>query len=65
MEAAAVSYVYEDCEGGPCACPGEERCLRLIADGGTCVKYGRECGSNALHCLKWGYECDFRYDDRD
>lgn len=56
-------YLYEDIDGYPLACPGREKCLRLIAEGGTCVKYHRPCG-NAVGCLDWGFECDFRYDDR-
>lgn len=58
-------YVYESSlDGGPLACPGEEKCLELIAEGGTCVKYRRPCG-NAAWCLGDGFECDFRYADYD
>lgn len=43
-------------------CPAMERCLDLVAEGGTCAKYDRPC-ANAAGCRAWGYECDNRYND--
>lgn len=54
----------DDILGGEVSCPAMEECRRLIADGGTCVKYGRPCG-NARGCFEWGYECDERYNERE
>lgn len=45
-------------------CPALEKCRRLVAEAGVCPKYSRRC-SLALGCFVWGYECDFRYDDRE